>query len=219
MDIILIFLIVGILIALIIAIIKACINDDINIFESTGERGERHVSNILIEFSQKYGGYVINDVLIPLNNGRTTQIDHIYISSYGIFVIETKRYHGKIYGNSYMESWQVYYENGEKHTFYNPIKQNEGHIKAIYKKIRIDPNLIESIIVFDNGDVEHVDSDITIKSDSLFEYLKMFTYKEILTSDETENIYNALNYFKLYPKESAMDHIESVKNSHGNNAH
>jgi hypothetical protein len=61
---------------------------------------------------------------------KTTQIDHIVVSNYGIFVIETKNYKGWIMGNEYDEYWrQVIYKRKEK--LYNPIKQNYGHILAL----------------------------------------------------------------------------------------
>lgn len=36
---------------------------------------------------------VLHDLLLPYKDG-TTQIDHVIISPYGIFVIETKNYTG-----------------------------------------------------------------------------------------------------------------------------
>ena len=35
---------------------------------------------------------VLNDVMVRTQNGKTSQIDHIVVSAYGIFVIETKNY-------------------------------------------------------------------------------------------------------------------------------
>lgn len=56
-------------------------------------------------------------------------IDHVVISKYGVFVIETKNYRGWIIGNEKSEYWtQVIYKRKER--LYNPIKQNYGHIKA-----------------------------------------------------------------------------------------
>lgn len=77
-----------------------------------------------------------------------TQIDHIVISVYGIFVIETKNYKGWITGGEYAENWikNVY---GNKYSFRNPLKQNYAHIKSIMNLINIhDPNLFMSIIAF-----------------------------------------------------------------------
>lgn len=55
-----------------------------------GRLGESKVSNILKRLSDEY--FVINDLLLKTSRG-TTQIDHVVISKYGIFVIETKKLH------------------------------------------------------------------------------------------------------------------------------
>jgi Nuclease-related domain/Topoisomerase DNA binding C4 zinc finger len=92
---------------------------------------------------------VLHDILIPSQNGKTTQIDHIVLSKAGIFVIETKNYQGWIYGSERSKKWtQVIYKR--KQTFHNPLHQNYGHIKAIEKIIgeRIKPPFY-SIIAFD----------------------------------------------------------------------
>ena len=53
-----------------------------------GQTGENKVSRILAKLPEdKYK--VINDLLLKTSHG-TTQIDHIVLSEYGIFVIETK---------------------------------------------------------------------------------------------------------------------------------
>ena len=41
----------------------------------------------------------LNNVTLPLKNGGSTQIDHVIVSIYGIFVIETKNYQGMIFGS------------------------------------------------------------------------------------------------------------------------
>lgn len=60
-----------------------------------GKRGERSVSFILDRLD--INSYkILNDILIFDEKGISTQIDHIVISCYGIFVIETKNYQGWI---------------------------------------------------------------------------------------------------------------------------
>lgn len=90
--------------------------------------GELYVAAFLkILPNDKYS--VINNLLFTWN-GHSTQIDHIVVSIYGIFVIETKYYKGLIYGGENSEYWlqNIY---GNKHQFRNPILQNQGHIRAL----------------------------------------------------------------------------------------
>ena len=90
-----------------------------------GYIGEKQVSKRLRKLNKrKYK--VLNNVLLKTANG-STQIDHVVISIYGIFVIETKNYKGLIFGSENDENWtQVIYKNKGK--FRNPIKQNYGHV-------------------------------------------------------------------------------------------
>lgn len=46
----------------------------------------------------------LHNVIIPTDNG-TTQIDHLLISRYGIFVIETKNIRGWIFGTADGPKW------------------------------------------------------------------------------------------------------------------
>ena len=88
--------------------------------------------------------FVFNNLVLP-SNGRTktAQIDHVVVSNFGVFCIETKNYSGWIFGNADHKYWtQVIYHNKER--FYNPLRQNYAHTKAVesllkekYKDINI----------------------------------------------------------------------------------
>lgn len=99
-----------------------------------GQAGENKVARILQKLpTEKYK--IVNDILIKNSHG-TTQIDHVVLSEYGVFVIETKNYSGWIYGGEYSEEWtkNVY---GNKYQFRNPLKQNYAHIKALMDILEI----------------------------------------------------------------------------------
>ena len=70
--------------------------------ETRGLRGERKVFSILKELPDEY--YIWNNIVLQ-RNGYSVQIDHIVISPYGIFVIETKNHKGWIYGNDDCDKW------------------------------------------------------------------------------------------------------------------
>lgn len=78
-----------------------------------------------------------NDLYIPKKDGTTAQIDHLIVSKYGLFVIETKNYKGWIFGDETSNEWtQVLYE--KKFKFFNPILQNKGHVKALAEYLEIN---------------------------------------------------------------------------------
>ena len=95
--------------------------------EYRGRRGEQCIFSILKQLPDEY--YTGNDIVIQ-RNGYSVQIDHVVISPYGIFVIETKNYTGWIYGNDDSDQWtkNMY---GHKYHFGNPLKQNYSHVKAL----------------------------------------------------------------------------------------
>ena len=95
-----------------------------------GKIGESSASYKLNRLGEGY--VVLNNIVISSYGQKTTQIDHIVVSIYGIFVIETKNYKGWIYGSEYKEYWLQTFPK-RKYEFYNPIKQNELHVRALRK--------------------------------------------------------------------------------------
>ncbi len=89
---------------------------------------------------------LLKNVTLPTEGG-TTQIDHIIVSQYGVFVIETKNYKGWIFGSEHSKTWtQSIY--GKKHSFQNPLHQNYKHVKTLQKLLKLDENQIFSVVVF-----------------------------------------------------------------------
>ena len=110
-----------------------------------GKWGEMKVAGILSLLPED-DYKIINDVIIQ-TNGYTSQIDHIVVSIYGIFVIETKNYSGWITGYENSKQWT---QNifGHKNSFYNPIKQNKSHILALKNELYIIEDNFIPIIAF-----------------------------------------------------------------------
>ena len=79
---------------------------------------------------------ILKDIMIKIDD-RTCQIDHIVVSHYGIFVIETKNYSGLITGSSKSEKWCMHLGKN-KYYFHNPLYQNYGHIKALESLLNIN---------------------------------------------------------------------------------
>lgn len=124
--------------------------------EAIGDQGEKHVSSFL-EYLPCEEYQVFNDLLIRDGN-YTTQVDHIVISRYGVFVLETKNVHGKVYGSGNSEFWKQYlpdtgyrrYGYTKEHQLRNPIWQNDGHIKSLRRLIFGNDLPIFGIVVFPN---------------------------------------------------------------------
>lgn len=111
---------------------------------SKGKRGEKQVA-ALLSLLPKKEYKVINDLLIQ-PGGRSIQIDHVAVSAYGIFVIETKYHKGWIYGGENSEYWaqNIY---GYMYQLRNPLWQNQGHVKTVSRMIGDSGNVHIYIIV------------------------------------------------------------------------
>ena len=91
--------------------------------------------------------YLFNNLTLPHRDG-TTQIDHILMSPYGIFVIETKHYSGTIYADTAATVWQQRFRVRTQE-FQNPLHQNFAHTSAIHNLLAsAPPDHIHSLVVF-----------------------------------------------------------------------
>lgn len=113
---------------------------------SKGETGELVVDNVL-RFDLEAGTYrVVSNLMLPAK-GETTQIDHVVVSRYGIFVVETKNVNGWIFGGEHQATWtkKVYKASFR---FQNPLHQNYKHIKTLAELTGIPEHYFKSLIVF-----------------------------------------------------------------------
>ena len=110
-------------------------------------KGEAAVRKIIVDNFNSEKFHLLNNITIPFQDG-TTEIDHILVSTKGIFIIETKNYSGWIFGNENSKQWtQVIYR--VKHKFQNPIYQNYKHVKALHYYLDFIPKEhIYPIVVF-----------------------------------------------------------------------
>lgn len=89
----------------------------------------------------------IKNVTLTLKDGSTTQIDHILVSKYGIFVIETKNMKGWIFGGEHQKEW-TQQNFKQKHKFQNPLHQNYRHTKALEEIFGLPSSAFVSVIAF-----------------------------------------------------------------------
>ena len=183
-----------------------------------GKVGELFVNNINKNQLDKEIYTNINNITIRLKNGDTSQIDHVVVSKYGIFVIETKNYKGWIYGSEKGKTWtQVNYK--QKHKFQNPLHQNYGHIKALKETlselIEVDMNKFISIVVFigENTFKTNMPNNV-IKGIKYIDYIKSFD-KEILKNSEIRVIINKIGRKRLENNfKTDREHIKNLKERH-----
>lgn len=113
---------------------------------NTGGHGEESVKRVLCQLPDS-GFRIAHNIYLPLPDGTTTQIDHIAVCRYGIFVIETKTYSGWILGDENHAKW-VQTLHGRRYFFQNPLRQNYKHKCALAECLGIDINYFKDVVVF-----------------------------------------------------------------------
>lgn len=111
-----------------------------------GNIGEKRVAKRLAKLNPNHYT-VLNDVMLKFHNGKTSQIDHIVFSQYGIFVIETKNMSGTIYVDKNRKYWTQLIGK-QKHKLYSPIMQNDGHCRALTAATQLPSDVMHSVVVF-----------------------------------------------------------------------
>lgn len=115
---------------------------------------------------------VLTNVYLDNTNTDTTEIDVLAVSSKGIYVFEMKNYSGYIYGSDQDQYWTQVLNRWSKNKFYNPLRQNYTHTKAVESYLEISSDFIIPIVVFSNRSKL---SKIVIK-----EHQNVFHYKDAL---------------------------------------
>jgi restriction system protein len=90
--------------------------------------------------------HVFNNVSI--NAGfKSVRIDHVIVSRYGVFVVETKNKDGWIFGKPADSHWTQVMDK-KRYSFQNPLKQNHEHAQVLAACLGINDKEIHSVIVF-----------------------------------------------------------------------
>lgn len=177
-----------------------------------GRSGERFVSKKLHKLNQAHYK-ILNDIMLPSKgNSTATQIDHIVISNYGIFCIETKAYKGWIFGNANQEQWtQIIFRY--KKRFYNPLRQNFAHIKAIEDLLgqqRLKKPIISLVAFPDAGKLKISGTDSVGYARDVVR--KIESYIEPVFSDtERDEICDLLARANIVDKEARELHNREVR--------
>ncbi len=97
-------------------------------------------------FLNKNDYHLMKNVTLPTEDG-STQIDHIIVSRFGVFVIETKNMKGWIFGGAHQKQWtQKIYRHSNR--FQNPLLQNYKHVKTLEALLELEQHQIHSVVVF-----------------------------------------------------------------------
>ncbi|OIO71738.1 MAG: nuclease [Zetaproteobacteria bacterium CG_4_9_14_3_um_filter_49_83] len=159
--------------------------------------GEAMVNRAVQRQLDKVDYHLIKNVTFPTTDG-TTQIDHIIVSRFGVFVVETKNMKGWIFGGKHQKIWtQKTFRSRSK--FQNPLHQNHKHTKALETALGIASGKLFSVIVFvgDSTFKSDMPENVTSGADYI-PYIKSKT-KVLLTASEVQQAIEHITDGRLQP--------------------
>jgi hypothetical protein len=159
--------------------------------------------------------HLMNHVTLQMKDG-TTQVDHILVSRFGVFVIETKDYKGWIFANAKQANW-THVLFWHKFKFQNPILQNFRHVRAVQDVLDfLPPSAIKSIVVF-TGEAEFK-TEIPLGVFSLSEFIEYLREQtvEVMSLNRVQFCVGRLETARLaISGKTDVEHIQNLERRHG----
>ncbi|MBL8998313.1 MAG: NERD domain-containing protein [Gemmatimonadetes bacterium] len=187
-------------------------------FPSFQNSGEELVARVLLAHFHAPDYHLMNHVTLRMADG-TTQVDHVLVSRFGVFVIETKDYSGWIFANESGAKWtRVHYRL--KHRFQNPIRQNFRHLLAVQNLLEFVPrDAIKSVVVFcGSAEFKTEVPDGVVHVDELVTYLKEHTV-ELMALNRMQYAVGRLETARLaLSGKTDVAHVESLRRRLGGGA-
>ena len=179
--------------------------------ERLGQQGESKTKrDIWLSLSSKTYERV-HDLIIPSKNG-TTQIDHLIISQYGLFIVETKNLTGWIFGAERQANWtQSLY--GDKYSFQNPLRQTFRQKKILAEYLGVPESCINTVIYFVGKCTFKTDLPPNVINGGLGRYIKSFE-DPILADQELEMITFKVKSLLEETSLTGAAHIQSLSDRH-----
>lgn len=197
-------------------------NDNmLRVMLNKGKYGEYLTSRIIEKSALKSHKQLVNVYLPKKNSNELTELDLIYLDRTGVYIIESKNYSGWIFGNEADQKWTQTMPNKKKFKFYNPIRQNATHIRAIQKYLEVPIEVIHSVIVFSERcqlkSIKVTSENVhVLKRDSLKKFIQIHNKSEqFFTNGEIQTIYNKLLPHTQVSEEVKKLHIQSIQQKYG----
>ena len=157
--------------------------------------------------------HLLKDVTLPIPQG-STQIDHVIVSRFGIFVIETKNMKGWIVGNPAHKRWtqQIY---RRRHSFQNPLHQNHLHMMTLKSLLGLTDHQLHSVICFIGDCTFKTPMPDNVMHRGLIRHIKGKT-TPVLTPAEVIRVVETIQQERLAPNwQTHRQHVAQLKARHG----
>jgi hypothetical protein len=178
--------------------------------------GEQEIAHVLAEGLSYKDYFIFNNLTIPSDHNGSSQIDHLVVSKFGIFVIESKDYKGWIFGNKDQDNWTQSLPGGKnKFQFQNPLRQNWSHIMSLKLLMpNIPDNAFQSIVVFtDSCEFKTEPIDNVVHSEELVGIIQKHAETK-LSEENFHLILGKLSYVCQTSDITPSQHIENLHSYH-----
>ncbi len=199
-------------------ILDSIIDDDFK-----GRHGEK-LTERKLKVIQLFGrkGKVLRNIYLPKDNGETSEVDVVFITQKGIFVIESKNYSGWIFGDEKSRNWTAMLPNRQKNQFYNPIMQNRTHLKWMRNCVGEDVPLFSLIVFSERCELKKITVDSAdvkvIKRDQTYAAVKKIwdSNPDAISEEKVEEIYDKLQEYTNVDAAVKAAHIENIEAKYKN---
>ncbi len=177
-----------------------------------GMIGEWFINLCIRLFLDQREYHLLKDVTLPIPQG-STQIDHVIVSRFGIFVIETKNMKGWIFGNPTHKSWtqQIY---RRKHSFQNPLRQNHLHMMTLKSLLGVADHQLHSVIYFIGDCTFKTPMPDNVMNRGLTRHIKGKT-TQVLTPAEVTRVVETIQQGRLAANwQTHRQHVAQLKARH-----
>lgn len=178
-----------------------------------GMIGEWFINLSIRLFLDQREYHLLKDVTLPIPQG-STQIDHVIVSRFGIFVIETKNMKGWIFGNPAHKSWtqQIY---RRKHSFQNPLHQNHLHMMTLKSLLGLADHQLHSVIFFIGDCTFKTPMPQNVMNRGLIRYVKEKT-TPVLAESEVARVVDTIQQDRLAANwQTQRQHVAQLKARNG----
>jgi hypothetical protein len=179
-------------------------------------RGTRSERNLILKLLKE--GFSSNDIFHDLyirkRDGTYSQVDIIVLTEVGVIVVEVKDFSGWIFGFGKNVKW-VHFLGKMKYSFYNPIFQNEGHIRSLKNQLVEYGNIpfYSLIIFYGKCEIKKV-SDIPIDTMIIKSRSSIKTFNTILQNNNSSSCYNKYELRELLSNGVFNGRNKEIKSQH-----
>ncbi len=187
-----------------------------------GQAGEMAVGNELRRLEETGDYILLNDLFLLGDDGATTQIDHIVVSRYGVFVIETKNFKGWIFGKESRRYWTQSLSHcgtAQKYRFQNPLHQNWRHICVLSERLGVPKEYFFGFVVFAGASEFKTEMpENVVKVGDIVRSIRLFT-KPLIKDNQVGDVARAIKeWAATVTPEQRQEHVASLKHRHSGGA-